>query len=216
MHENVAMLLNGGVKAVLTFMGMRSFAKNEMPQLPPGTASQFGRTGGSRCEQSEQIAGKMVRLWQPVCEDGEARHLLTDAASVAQGEAGRSALAPLKTCPELLLALSSAQVLLLFTPGYKSRLIALILQGAVTGRSWTCPHETAQQTSRSLQGKVIDGSTELHPPSCTVKMNVKMRLALLDLLNTNHFKPPVSKKYFFFPSYFYFIGNGENSLTLVF
>lgn len=39
MHENVAMLLNGGVKAALTSMGMSFFAKNEMPQLPRGTAS---------------------------------------------------------------------------------------------------------------------------------------------------------------------------------
>lgn len=39
MHEIVAMLLNGGVKTVLTFMGMRAFAKKEMPQLPRGTSS---------------------------------------------------------------------------------------------------------------------------------------------------------------------------------
>lgn len=39
MRELVAMLLNGGVKTVLTFMGMRFFAKNGMPQLPRGTSS---------------------------------------------------------------------------------------------------------------------------------------------------------------------------------
>lgn len=73
MRENVAMLLNGGVKAALTSMGMRFFAKNEMPQLPPGTPSSFGRNGGSRCEQPEQIAGKTLCLWLPVCKDGGGR-----------------------------------------------------------------------------------------------------------------------------------------------
>lgn len=47
-------------------------------------------------------------------------------------------------------------------------------------------------------------------------MNVKIRLALFDLLNTDHFKLPLSAKSNFFPSYFYFVENGENSLTLVF
>lgn len=84
MHENVAMLLNSGVKAALSFMGMRFFAKNKMPQLPHGTAFQFGWNRGSCCEQSEQTARVIMHLWQPLCKDeGAAWHLPDDAASIA-------------------------------------------------------------------------------------------------------------------------------------
>lgn len=53
MHEIVAMLLNGSVKTVLTFMGMRFFAKNEMPQLPVGLhPSMEGMEGAAVSGQS--------------------------------------------------------------------------------------------------------------------------------------------------------------------
>jgi len=72
MHENVAMLLNGGVKAVLIFMGMRSFAKNEMSKLPSGTASFFSGNRGSYYEHSGQAAGRVLPSWQDAGKDGGA------------------------------------------------------------------------------------------------------------------------------------------------
>lgn len=60
MHENVAMLLNGGVKAVLIFMGMSSFAKNEMSKLPSGTASCFSGNRGSCYKHSGQAVGRVL------------------------------------------------------------------------------------------------------------------------------------------------------------
>lgn len=72
MHENVAMLLNGGVKAALTFMGIRSFAKNGCLSSPPGTVSYFGGNRGSCREWSEQAAGRIVPSWQRPGKDGGA------------------------------------------------------------------------------------------------------------------------------------------------
>lgn len=107
--------------------------------------------------------------------------------------------------PKPLLALSSTWVLLPLIPGCKSRVIALkltcTLQAAVTGQSSTCTHKAAQHsmanwtvpTGENQEG-FTDGSTELQPPSCTVETNVKIKLVLLDLLNTINFNPPVSKK----------------------
>lgn len=120
-----------------------------------------------------------------------------------------------------LLAPSSAWALHSFTARCKSKVMALrptyTLQGAMTGQSLTYACKTAQtsQSLRENQEAFTDGSTELHPPSYTVKTNVKIKLVLFNLLNTNHFNPPSAKSNLF-PSYFYFIVNKENSLTLVF
>ena len=63
---------------------------------------------------------------------------------------GVPARAPQQICPEPLLAPSRAWVLLWFTPGSKSKVIALkptyTLQGAATGQSSTCTHKTAQHS----------------------------------------------------------------------
>lgn len=106
MHENIAMLLNGGVKAALTFMGIRSFAKNEMPEFPPGTASYFGGNRGSCRERSEQAAGRIVPSWQRVGKDGGAvgaRRLMPQAL---QGLRPAAAWWPYPGTPGCCLALS--------------------------------------------------------------------------------------------------------------
>lgn len=80
-------------------------------------------------------------------------------------------------------------------------------------------HGTAQSSKLGKTGKAMlmatDESTGLRTPLCTFKMNVKIRLALFDVLNTNHFELPCQQKVIF-PSYLYFIRKGENSLPLVF
>jgi len=143
-----------------------------------------------------------VRLWQPVCEDGgAARCWLTAAAGIAGCEAGQSAHCPCPHTPALLLAAPRAWVLLSVAPGCKSKVTALkpkFLAGCCDGAELdlhtrdstaNCPVPTGEN-----QGGFTAGSTGLHPPGCTGKMNVKIRLALFDLLNTNNFNPPVSKK----------------------
>lgn len=166
----------------------------------------------------------MVHLWQSVCEDrGAARHLPANAASTAWDKAGRSAWCPCPCIPANMpwTAAHSFQRLgaaLVYTwVQIQSNCTGTYLHFAgCYDRAELDPHtwdSTAQQTGcsrRENQEGFTDGSTELHPPSCTVKI----RLALFDLLNTNNFNPPVSK--ITYPSYFYFIRNGEKSLTLVF
>lgn len=163
MHENVAMLLNGGVKAVLTFMGMRFFAKNEMPQLPRGTASQFGRKGGSLCEHSEQIAGTVVHFWQPLCKErGAAQRLLADAASISWAEAGRPARYPCPCSPENMPRTTACffqplGVALVYT-WVQIRTNCTETHLHFAGQSLTCRHKAARQTGRSLQGKIRKAS----------------------------------------------------------
>lgn len=105
MHENVAMLLNGGVKAVLIFMGMRSFAKNEMSKLPSGTASFFSGNRGSYYEHSGQAAGRVLPSWQ----GWEGRR-----SSWCSTWCPAPAPAPQQTHCKSLLPASRAWVLLLF------------------------------------------------------------------------------------------------------
>lgn len=83
-------------------------------------------------------------------------------------------------------------------------------------RAETCTCRTAQcGKCWKTFAYAADVSTRFHTLVRTLKTNVKIRPTLFDLLNTNHFKPPCQQKVIF-PSYFYFIGKRENSLTRVF
>lgn len=140
---------------------------------------------------------EQLHPWQQM-EQAWHKVRLTDLPGVA-------ALTCQQIFPKPLLPLSSTWVLLPLIPGCKSGVIALkltcTLQAAVTGQSSTCTHKAALHsmanwtvpTGENQEG-FTDGSTELHPPSCTVETNVKIKLVLFDLLNTINFNPPVSKK----------------------
>lgn len=193
MHENVAMLLNGGVKAALTFMGIRSFAKNGCLSSPPGTVSYFGGNRGSCREWLEQAAGRIVPSWQRPGKDGGAGGARWLMPQALQGLRPAAAWGPY--------------------PGTDTHIRHCRVLGL---RAETCTCRTAQcGKCWKTFADAADVSTRFHTLVRTLKTNVKIRPTLFDLLNTNHFKPPCQQKVIF-PSYFYFIGKRENSLTRVF
>lgn len=192
-------------------MGMKLFAKNEMSKLPSGTASCFSGNRGSCYKHSGQAAGRVLPSWQGTGKDG-------GAIGAPHGALHQHPSECTANCCSLLPGLGCCSCLwMLIQSNCSDTQVCLGIQGAEIEGDLHAWDSTKWQTGENWES-FADGNRWVHwapYPLGTFKMNVKIRLALFDVLNTNHFELPCQQKVIF-PSYLYFIRKGENSLPLVF
>lgn len=153
-------------------------------------------------------------MWQPVCKDGGAAPpLAEDAASLAQGEADRSAWCP---CPHMPVNIPQSTACsfqhLGVAPTYTWAQIRSNPTETLLHFAGCCDRaEFNLRTQGStawhgkldspLQGKIRKASLmatlSLIPQSYTGEMNVKIKVVVFDLLNTIHFNSPCQQKVIF-------------------
>lgn len=216
MHENVAMLLNSGVKAALTFMGMRSFCQKWDASAAPWDCILVWKEGRTPPRAAGADSGE-DGAFVAACLQGR-RSSSAPAGRCRKRRRGWCQQMPLvslpshpsKDTPNRRLLLPALWVLLLFAAGHKSKAIALkptdALRGATAGQSsagdGTARHGKLAGPSQGKSGRLLWWQHWASSPKLYSKNECKNKTGFVWLVQHKSFQPPCQRKVIFFLAIF--------------